>query len=787
MTALAAAVLAAAFAGGVPLVEEGDARAVLVVPEKAPPAVRSAAQDMSFWVEKLTGARLASVPRAAEGMTPVVFSMNAPEVTGDGFRLTASREKIEIAAGRDARSLRYAVFYLLNRYGGIYWCHPDSGADFTPRRSFSLPEGMTLRNPMPIRVGHITGDGRSFSPAARRAVADWNLRNGFPEEDGRIHGGGHFPGRLLLKTPVDADELARECEAVKAEAADIFVGGNGDVTSYARWRILVRRHPGWFGLVGGRRVPCGVDLRKAGQINGDSSMPCLSNPEVRRQLLANFREWRSAMPSGKPVEWRMLCDDQGQWCECDRCMRLLRGRGIDWNPGRGGDYWWDFVNWFAERALEDPTVTIVAYAYNIYRDPPTRIRPIVHPRVYMIVCPQFRCYFHPLTDPACETNGRFLDVFRRWQALGLPCATFEYANQTPGACNYLFWERSWVQDLKWYRANGIVHAGGGLLGPWTGYSFQPCYFRENAARARWAQAWLTGYFEWDPDADFETVRNGLFDAYYRAANVPMKAYRALLEKAVPGSGRCMRYGCQGDVIRVAATEDLVARAEALLDEAESAARGDPVLLARLADERGWFETNWKATGVPQDAPAVHRIAIAGERGKRFATAAPMTDFRRLVHGDVPMKGTVAYGAPTAVRLVHDRTHLLADIECRPGAIAVNDAVRVLVVPPGYAQPGFSATIGSDGKRSAEWLPVLHGGTVDRPLPDVRMDMWKNGDGSWCARLSLPLAPFGGYRPGMKWKLDVTRFSNGQIVHSHSGSLSGMMHPEPEYLEIFEFQ
>ena len=52
------------------------------------------------------------------------------------------------------------------------------------------------------------------------------------------------------------------------------------IRAYAKWRILPKRHPEWFGLVGGRRVPTGVALRKRLSIKGDSSMPCMSNPET---------------------------------------------------------------------------------------------------------------------------------------------------------------------------------------------------------------------------------------------------------------------------------------------------------------------------------------------------------------------------------------------------------------------------------------------------------------------------------------------------------------------------
>ena len=94
-------------------------------------------------------------------------------------------------------------------------------------------------------------------------------------------------------------------------------------------------------------------------------------------------------------------------------------------------------------------------------------------------------------------------------------------------------------------------------------------------------SWLTGYFEWDPDANFESVRKGLFDAYYRVASAEMTSYHLLLEKALYDTGRCMPYGSDSQMVRQAATGTVIAEAEALLARAETKAAADPVLRKRI--------------------------------------------------------------------------------------------------------------------------------------------------------------------------------------------------------------
>ena len=220
--------------------------ACIVVNMDAPPGIRYAAEELARWTKELTGATLPVVSVPVKGLKPITFRQGAAEVTGDGFMLTALADRAEIAAGYAEQGILFGIYYILNRYGGIYWCHPESGADMpVGKRDFSLPGGVLVKNPMPFRQGVPSGDGPLATATVREMCARWNVRNGFPlcqkligadpakiepgnlypnglirelGSDGTVRGGGHCLGRLLLETEVDAGELAREVEWTREHA-----------------------------------------------------------------------------------------------------------------------------------------------------------------------------------------------------------------------------------------------------------------------------------------------------------------------------------------------------------------------------------------------------------------------------------------------------------------------------------------------------------------------------------------------------------------------------------------
>ena len=578
------------------LVRGGKAQAHVVVGAGDSQAVTNAAAALRHWTKEKTGADL-------DGATPIRFRLvDAAADCGfkyDGFRVDASEREIVISA-KVPRAFEFAVHYLLSRYAGIDWFHPESGADFSPSDRFVIPSGTLARTPPLWRAGMTPGTWKGRRNEGLKVVADWNARNGFYADKRRM--GGHIIGEWLLWTPVDGAELKAETANVLTNFAGVFrAKPRRDVAElYARWKILARQHPDWFALVEGRRVPCGQELMAC---IGRTAMPCLSNPEVRRQMLKNYMErrhslWFAAWPD---VVFEIICDDHPCWCECDNCMKLIRHKGTKGGEDKAADYYWDFVNWIAPRMLAaDPTLTINAYAYQSHRAFPKRVKPQPQgDRLNVVVCTHGRCYMHPLTNAACQANAMAKKMIEDWHGAGFPVLTMDYQCQTPGRCNYFFWERAWIDDLRWYRANGICH-GFGLMGPWYGHTGnEKYYFDMNGAKARWFTAWLSGHFAWDPDDDFDAVRDRMLTKYYRSAGKKMNAYHRYLERKLYDAGLHMGYTDTSEGAHdlfsqcVAGRPGVLEPARKLLAAAKRAAKGDPLALERIAWDERYFEEEWE--------------------------------------------------------------------------------------------------------------------------------------------------------------------------------------------------
>ena len=599
----AGSTLAAVPKNSVWLVRGGKAQAHVVVEAGDSLSVTNAAAALRHWTKEKTGADL-------DGATPIRFRLvDAAADLGfkyDGFRVDASEKAIVISA-KVPRAFEFAVHYLLNRYAEIDWFHPESGADFERSDDFAIPAGTLVRTPPRWREGIIPGNPKKDPEASRRLVADWNVRNGFYGKYNRM--GGHVIGEWLLWTPVDEAEYKREFENIRTNFTGIFKSrpATDSAMQYARWKILVKQHPDWFALVDGKRVPCGQFLIGNGNHNymHRSAMPCLSNPEVREQMLKNYLDrrhdpklWYAPM---KEICFSIICDDQPCWCECDNCMKLITHKGTKGGEGKASDYYWDFVNWIAPRMLEaDPTLTVNAYAYQSHRAFPTRVKPQPFgDRLNVVVCSHGRCHLHALTDASCPANVPVRQMLEQWTDAGFPALTFEYMCQTPGMCDYFFWERTWVEDLKWYAKHNVGAGTGGLIGPWFGFYGSKYFFDQNGAKARWFTAYLTSHFDWDTDDDFDAVCDRMLRKYYRSAAKPMAAYHKYLESKLYDAGICMPYHDtemgSHDLFSqaVAGRPGVLEPARKLLAAAKRAAKDDSLALERIAWDEKYFKVEWE--------------------------------------------------------------------------------------------------------------------------------------------------------------------------------------------------
>ncbi len=114
-------------------------------------------------------------------------------------------------------------------------------------------------------------------------------------------------------------------------------------------------HPGWFSMVGGRRLKEHTQL-------------CLTHPEVLARTIAAVREWIRRRPDA--TIFSVSQNDRHNPCQCAACA------AVDAAKGSHAGSLIAFVNRVAEAIEPDhPHVSIDTLAYQYIRRPPRRLRP----------------------------------------------------------------------------------------------------------------------------------------------------------------------------------------------------------------------------------------------------------------------------------------------------------------------------------------------------------------------------------------------------------------------------
>ncbi len=140
--------LAAGSATALELVRDGQALAVIHLPQAETPAARAAADTLRVYLARITGAELPVVshdaPPAGGIIIIIMLEVGEAEAVGlhgevlsaEGFRIRTTAERLILAAGTE-RGLSHAVYTLLESHLGCRMYSPD--VQVIPRRSTLAP------------------------------------------------------------------------------------------------------------------------------------------------------------------------------------------------------------------------------------------------------------------------------------------------------------------------------------------------------------------------------------------------------------------------------------------------------------------------------------------------------------------------------------------------------------------------------------------------------------------------------------------------------------------------
>lgn len=647
---LCLSVAAGGLAWGVDLVRDGEARCVVVA--GADVVEQHAASELALYLGKITGADVAVVAAPQAGRLSVRFVLAptgvaaglpaAEPLRDDGFLIAASSEGVTIAS-RKRRGFLYGVCQIL-RDAGMWWLYPGEEGEVCPKTtSVAVSDGVRVFNPYFSDRHYRLHGGSGHVPD----TYDWQVRNGL-----QVFGSGEALAKYDPIATLGGHVLTR------------LLVGSGKLSDA---EALLAEHPELFGLRDGERV-----IGSAGGIPGRKiCQPCTSNPETVRRMIASARQMIAAL-GDRDVIFTLCNDDHGNWCQCEACTALDPPEEAA--KKLKSTRWWTLVNQVSEAlpASEYPRLTLNALAYQHFTALPTGVRP--DPRVRVTICPCYRCYAHSLTDTACEWNAeRYLPIFQAWSAMGMKLTNFEYYCDAQGPSRYYPMERAWVRDLKFMHSIGMCGAGLVTLAPDGKYKppRDTLYRSHRLWYSQWQAHWLTAFFHWNIDADYETVWNDVSARYYGAAWPLMREYRLALEKALADSGEIIRYG--GHPLALGKAYSQPGAGKQLLDWMEKAlvqAEGDPVAQKRILREREYLEKNWVEAYAAMHVAARRRLwagrrelpLLIDGRGDDAVWASAPVGFGFQVHGG---EGVLAEPR-TAVRLLYDDDCLYLLIEAERG-------------------------------------------------------------------------------------------------------------------------
>jgi Domain of unknown function (DUF4838) len=292
-------------------------------------------------------------------------------------------------------------------------------------------------------------------------------------------------------------------------------------------------HPEWFSEIEGQRTAASAQL-------------CLTNEDMRRELVKNLKEKLRAHPAATIAS--VSQNDCFGNCTCPRC------RAVDEEEGGPAGSLLRFVNAVAaDIEAEFPHVAIDTLAYQYTRKPPRLTRP--RPNVIVRLC-SIECSFaRPLDDPA---NKAFFDDLEGWSRIAGRLYIWDY---TTNFSHY-------VQP----------HPNLGVLAPnirlFVGRNVRGVF--EQGAYQSWGsemaelRSWMLAKLLWDPGLDAGRLREEFLEGYYGPAAGPVERYLELLEGAVARSGDPL--GCYSPAEAKFLSFETLRRSWALLQTAKKRAR-----------------------------------------------------------------------------------------------------------------------------------------------------------------------------------------------------------------------
>lgn len=454
------------------LISEGESDYSIVIPQDAEPAELTAANELSSYLEQISGATLPVVRDSFQEptMKEIIIGATSREaelsvcldrtsIRHDGFILKAVGGNVFIAGG-NARGTLYGVYTLLEEQIGCRW--------FSPKLSI-IPDKATVKidaclddiqNPsFELRRNNAIGSTERYLAQKKSNVSYWTNNPAY---------GGAL---TYVLWDVTLTELVPDA--------------------------LFAEHPDYFAF-----------LPSTGERS--TQHVCLSNPDILDIAAENAKAHIDRNTTGAK-HIHIGQKDNTDYCECERCKQLYDYYGSVSAPTVM------FANKLQEALAADgyDDMYVTFYAYNETRNPPVKNGLVCNERVIPVICGSFQaCHSHPYTECGHidgedgtfigrfgEGRLEFKNALETWTDIADRTYVYEYTINFLNSHQFFANFATIQPNAKWMAEEGI-----------TGITYN-CGDGHEAAFND-LRNYLMGKIEWDVDCDVEYHMNDFLKAFY---------------------------------------------------------------------------------------------------------------------------------------------------------------------------------------------------------------------------------------------------------------------------------
>ena len=527
--AVLAAVSFLAADASLPLARDGKSAYTIVLPDQATAVEKTAAGELQSHLRAVTGATLpirgetevrgdakAIFIGATARLKQILPRLDVQSLGYDGIVIHSAGDQL-LLTGRPAHGVLYAVYTFLEDTVGCRWWTAEES--FMPKRATLEVGPLDVCYASPLRYREVFYRGAFDGAFAARLRLDGHHHRIAPESGGAQRFAGFVHTFYPLLPP-----------------AEYFAP-----------------HPEWYAQVKGRRT-------------ADHAQLCLTNEEMRRELVRNARELLRRQP-----EAGLISISQNDWqgrCECKAC------KAIEEQEGSPAGLLIRFVNAVAADLEEEfPRVLVETLAYQYTRQPPKFVRP--RRNVVVRLC-SIECSFaEPLSGPQ---NEPFRSDIEGWSRIAPQLFVWDYVTNFSDYLSPHPNLRALAPNVRFFADHKVI----GLFEQGDAGSTVGDFVR--------LRAWLLAHLLWNPRQDEQTLVREFLAGYYGAAAPHLQRYLDAMQDAAARSGiylKCFMSDTGGWL-----GLDELNRATRLFDAAARAVAGDAVLSARVRRERLPLDHVW---------------------------------------------------------------------------------------------------------------------------------------------------------------------------------------------------